>query len=404
MSEQFKPLADQVSERMVNLLNDNRSIFTKPMKADGSSQFILPVNARSKQKYTGAAALVLIMQNRRDPRWLSFDKALYNKTPVKKGAYGTLIEFNSGNELRPKTENGKPVLNKEGNQKMERVKLEVPVPVQAWLYNGKDLVGLKPMKEKALSLSPAERAQVILDHSGIKMEPEGLLAMYDRSRDTIQIAEKTTFAKPELFYAAALHELAHATQHESRLNRPETDLPQSDQMVREELRANIASILIGAELNLPFALSHHENYLREFATLLKNEPQELFHAAADAQQIANFVMGLEVTREQKQDTKAEIKQEVKPAQAARLTEGMEINYKETTFKVLQEQSRGAVKVEDLGTGDKLRLKPSDGLYKSLVSQLNNPAQQEVREREQEQEEELEMAETEEQTKSYSRRR
>ena len=175
MSEQFKPLADQVSERMVNLLNDNRSIFTKPQKEDGSSQFLLPVNARSKQKYTGPAALILIMQNRRDPRWLSFDKALYNKTPVKKGAYGTLIEFNSTSELRPKTENGQPVLNKEGKQKMERVKIDEPVRTQAWLYNGKDLVGLKPMKMKAVSMAPMDRAQAILDHSGIKMEQEGLV-------------------------------------------------------------------------------------------------------------------------------------------------------------------------------------------------------------------------------------
>jgi len=383
MSEQFKPLADQVSERMVNLLNDNRSIFTKPMKEDGTSQFVLPVNARSKQKYTGPAALVLIMQNRRDPRWLSFDKALYNKTPVKKGAYGTLIEFMSNNELRPKTENGKAVLNKEGNQKMERVKLEVPVPVQAWLYNGKDLVGLRELKVKPAPLSPAERAQAILDHSGAKQNPDAI----------------KTYDSPQLYYAAALHHLAHDT--------AKTALPEVTDKAREELRTNIASILIGAELNLPYVLEGHQEYLKQWATLLKDDPKELFNAATDAQTIVNQVMAYEAKREQQKDTKQETQQEVKPAQAAaKLTEGMEIDYKETTFKVLQEQSRGAVKVEDLNTGDKLRLKPSDGLYKSLLGQLNNPAGHEVREQEQEQaqEEELEMAETEEQTQSYSRKR
>ena len=385
MSEQFKPLADQVSERMVNLLNDNRSIFTKPMKEDGSSQFVLPVNARSKQKYTGPAALVLIMQNRRDPRWLSFDKALYNKTPVKKGAYGTLIEFMSSNELRPKTENGKAVLNKEGNQKMERVKLEVPVPVQAWLYNGKDLVGLRELKIKPAPLSPTERAQAILDHSGTKQNPDAI----------------KTYDSPQLYYAAALHHLAHET--------VKTALPEVTDKAREELRTNIASILIGAELNLPYVLEGHQEYLKQWSALLQNDPKELFNAATDAQIIANQVLGHEAKREQQQDTKQQTQQEVKPAQTtAKLMEGMEINYKDTTFKVLQEQSRGAVKVEDLGSGDKLRLKPSDGLYKSLVAQLHNPVQQEVREheveQEQDQEEELELAETEEQTKSYSRKR
>jgi antirestriction protein ArdC len=400
MSEQFKPLADQVSERMVNLLNDNRSIFTKPMKEDGSSQFVLPINARSKQKYTGPAALVLIMQNRRDPRWLSFDKALYNKTPVKKGAYGTLIEFMSSNELRPKTENGKAVVNKEGNQKMERVKLEVPVPVQAWLYNGKDLVGLRELKVKPQEHSPIERAQAILANSKVVFESAQLIPFYDRGTDSIRMPEKEEFAKPELYYASALHQLAHWTGHETRMNRPQDN-------IREELRTNIASILIGAELNLPYELGEHANFTKDWAKLLKDDPKELFNAATDAQLIANQVLGYEAKREQQQDTKQETQQEVKPAQtAAKLTEGMEIEYKETTFKVLQEQSRGAVKVEDLNTGDKLRLKPSDGLYKSLVAQLNNPVQHEVLEQEQaqEQEEELEMAETEEQTKSYSRRR
>jgi antirestriction protein ArdC len=350
------------------------------MKEDGSSQFVLPINARSKQKYTGAAALVLIMQNRRDPRWLSFDKALYNKTPVKKGAYGTLIEFNSNNELRPKTENGQPVLNKEGNQKMERVKLEVPVPVQAWLYNGKDLVGLRELKVKPAPLSPTERAQAILDHSDTAQSPE---------------AAKRTYDSPQLYYAAALHHLAHET--------IKSQLPEITDKARQELRTNIASILIGAELNLPFVLEGHQEYLKQWPALLQNDPKELFNAATDAQILANHLLAYEAKREQQQDTQQENKQQVKPTQTAgKLTEGMEINYKDTTFKVLQEQSRGAVKVEDLGTGDKLRLKPSDGLYKSLVNQLNNPVQQEVREQEQEQE--LEMAETEEQTKSYSRRR
>ena len=329
MSEQFKPLADQVSERMVNLLNDNRSIFTKPMKEDGSSQFVLPINARSKQKYTGPAALVLIMQNRRDSRWLSFDKALYNKTPVKKGAYGTLIEFMSSNELRPKTENGKAVLNKEGNQKMERVKLDVPVPVQAWLYNGKDLVGLRELKVKPAPLSPTERAQAILDHSGTKQNPDAV----------------KTYDTPALYYAAALHHLAHEA--------IKTQLPEITDKTREELRTNIASILIGAELNLPYVLEGHQEYLKQWPALLQSDPKELFNAATDAQHIADKVMGYEAKREQQQDTKQEQSQSAKQTQTpAKLTEGMEIAYKETTFKVLQEQSRGAVKIEDLTTGVK----------------------------------------------------
>ncbi len=257
MSETFKPLPEQISDRMVNLLKDGRSIFTKPMKEDGTSQFVQPINARTKQPYKGATALVLLMQNRRDPRWLSYDQASFNKTPVKKGAHGTLIEFYSNNKLQQATENGHPAVKENGKPKMERVKIDVPEKVEAWLFNGKDLTNLKELKPKEQELSPVDRAHAILHNSGVKSEPGGTMLHYDRSLDVIHLPAENEFEKPELFFAAALHELAHATQHESRLNRPELDHPDYDGLAKEELRANIASILISAELNLPYDLGEH---------------------------------------------------------------------------------------------------------------------------------------------------
>jgi len=404
MSEQFKPLAEQTGERMANLLNDNRSIFTKPMKEDGTSQFVMPINARTKQRYSGAAALVLLMQNRRDPRWLSYDQARFNKTPVRKGAYGTLIEFASTNDLRQKMENGQPVMKENGQPKMERVKLDEPVTVQVFMFNGKDLQGLKNGEVKTNPLTPIERAQLIIENSQVNiLKEEGWKTHYNPSTVFIYAAEEHEFEKPELYYAAVLHELAHWTGHESRLNRPLTDSPAPDQLAREELRANIASILISAQLNLPYDLGHHESYLKDWAKLLKEEPQELFKAANDAQKIADYVTGLEKNREVKQE------KDTKQTQSAgKFAEGMEIDYNNTTYKVLQKQSKGAFKIEDMTTHEKIKITPSNGLYKSLLNQLNNPGQSRAvetgREHEQEHEEDMVEAESEEQTQTRSRRR
>lgn len=399
MNQTFKSLPEQISDRMINLLNDSRSIFTKPMKDDGTSQFVMPINAKTKQKYTGATALVLLMQNRRDPRWLSFDQARYNKTPVKKGAHGTLIEFMSDNKLQQKIENGEPALKENGKPKMERVKLDVPVKVDAWLFNGKDLDKLKELKLKPHPHQPMERAQAILDAAGVKIEPEGMVTHYDRAADTIRMPAKEEFEKPELYYAAALHELAHATAHESRLDRPGVDLPESDQLVREELRANLASILLSAELNIPYELGEHAAYTADWAKLMTDEPLELFSAAEDAQRIADFVIGLEPKIAQKQDKE-------RAAWVPKLDVGMEIAYKETAYKVIEKGEKGAVRVEDVNTGQKIRLTPSTGLYKSLVKEFNTPAAVEnielQQEHEQEEEPELELAE--EETRSSGRKR
>lgn len=396
MSENYKPLPEQISDRMVNLLKDGRSIFTKPMKEDGTSQFVMPVNAKTKQSYKGATALVLLMQNRRDPRWLSYEAASYNKTPVKKGAHGTLIEFYSDNKLQQATENGQPAVKENGKPKMERVKLDEPVKVDAWLFNGKDLTNLKELKTKAQDLTPMERAQAILDSSKVKFEPEGLVTHYERATDTIHMPGKDEFEKPELYYATALHELVHSTSHETRLDRPDWDHPDYDKLATEELRANIASILISAELNLPFVLGEHENFLVPWSQILQENPSELFTAADDAQKMADFVLGLEPKREQQQAVT-----EQKEA-ATKLSEGLEIPYNETVYKILEKQSKGAFKIEDMSTGEKIKITPTTGLYKSLLNELNNPGQSKEMAREQEQEPELAMAE--EESTNYSRKR
>jgi antirestriction protein ArdC len=396
MSENFKPLPEQISERMVNLLKDGRSIFTKPMKDEGTSQFVQPINARTKQAYKGATALVLLMQNRRDPRWLSYDQASYNKTPVKKGAHGTLIEFYSNNKLQQATENGQPLKKENGQPKMERVEIDVPEKVEAWLFNGKDLTDLKELKPKPQDLTPMERAQAIIDSSKAKFEAEDWGTHFDRALDTIHMPAKEDFEKPELYYATALHELAHWTSHETRLNGPEFDHPDLDGLWKEELRTNIASILISADLNLPYNLGDHKSDLIPWSQILKENPGELFNAADDAQKIADYVLGLEPKREQKQDI-AENKQV-----AAKLEVGQEIAYNETVFKILEKQSKGAFKIEDIDTHEKIRITPSTGLYKSLLNELNNPGQ--AKELAQEQEEVPELALAEEETKSYSRKR
>jgi antirestriction protein ArdC len=373
MSENQKPLSDQVAEKMAKLLNEDRSIFTKAVKEDGTSQFLTPINARTKQPYRGVAALILMMQNRRDPRWLTYDQAKFNRTPVKRGAYGVDIEFNSTRELRQKTENGQPVMKENGTPKMERVKLEQPVTVSARMFNGKDLLNLKSGEVKPREKTPMERAQIIIDNSQIKMESAGLMTAYDRSKDTIQIPTIEDFDRPELYYAAALREIAAATSHENRLNRPETDLPESNQIVRETLRTNIAAMFMSAQLNLPYDLGEHAGMTKDWAKLMTDEPGELFEAANDAQQIADYVMLYERQPAQKQ----EVSQEQKQTQSGKLEVGMEIPYNNTVYKIAEKQSKSAFKIEDLTTHQKIKITPSMGLYKSLVNQLKNPDQSEM---------------------------
>ena len=397
MEESFKPLSEQISEKMIKGLDEGKSIFHKPMKDDGSSQFQQPFNPKTGLNYKGAAALVLMMNNRRDPRWMSYDQAAFNKTPVKKGVHGTLIEFQSSNKLQPAVdEQGQPVLTKNGNQKMERVKLDEPVTVKAWLFNGKDLKDMPELQTKEQQQSPIERAQAILDSSKAKFEPEDWGTHYDRATDTIHMPGKEEFEKPELYYATALHELAHWTSHETRLNAPQLDHTDADGLFKEELRTNLASIMISAELNLPYDLGEHASNIIPWSQILHDNPAELFKAADDAQKIADYVFALE--------PKLEIKEEVQQskAQSTKLLPGDVIPYNGTEYKVLEKLKKAEVLVQDTGTEQKTKINPSHGLYQSLLQARNNPEQERESKQEIGAEPEPELAEKE--STSYSRKR
>lgn len=367
MNENEKSLSEKVTEKMVGLLNEERSIFTKAVKEDGTSQFLMPINARTKQPYRGAAALVLIMQNRRDPRWLTYDQAKFNRTPVKRGAYGVEIEFNSTRELRQKVENGQPVRKEDGKPKMERIKLDEPVTVSAKMFNGKDLMNLKAGEVKTPELTPTERAQLIIDNSKVQFNHTSDFVHYDRKTDTVNMSPKESFESPELYYSAALHGLAHAATHESRLNAPEIDHPDFDALAKEELRTNIASIMLSAQLNLPYDVSEHRSFLTPWSQILQENPDELFEAANDAQKMADYVTQFERNVAQK----VEVVQDQKQLPTGKLEVGLEIPYNNTAYKVLEKQSKGAFKIEDLTSRQKIKITPSMGLYKSLVNQLNN---------------------------------
>ena len=398
MSKEFKPLPEQISDKMIAAIKDGKSIFEKPMNADGTSQFVHPFNASTGKKYTGPAALILMMQDKEDPRWMTSNQASFNKTHVLKGSKGTLINFFSNKVTRPVMENGEQVKKENGFPKTERVTLDKPQLLDAWLFNGSQLKDMPQYEPEPQLMSPLERAQAIIDASNARFEPEGLVTHYERSTDTIQMPGVGDFESPELYYATALHELAHWTAHESRLNRPAEE-PGSDILIKEELRANLASVMISAELNLPYDLNEHVGYLNAFAQIMKEDPKELFKAASDAQKMADFVLGLE--------PKLELEHEVAQTKSNpdKLEKGDVINYNGAEYTVIKPLKNKVFEMEK--DGEKFKLSSKDGLYNSLLDAKKNPQELDrgvaVGES-RDQDEELETSLAEEETAGYKMKR
>jgi antirestriction protein ArdC len=368
MNNNFKPLPEQVSEKMIAEISAGKSIFQRPMNADGTSQFALPLNPSTGKSYKGPTAVILMMQNKQDPRWMTLKQASFNKTPVLKGEKGTLTNFFKNSEFKPVlNDKGEAELQENGKPKLQSVKLEESVLTNAWLYNGSQLKEMPELQVKQAVSSPIERAHQIIEASGVKIEPAGIVRSYSPDSDAILIEDLEEFESPELYYSAVLFELAHATGHESRLDRPLVgETPDSDIGLKEELRATIASIMINAVLDLPFDPREHSGYMSLFASLMKENPGELFKAAADAQKIADFVLKYENGIEAKVESSKPVQQ------ADRFNKGDIILYNDIRYEVLAELKNKVYQMQDLESGQKFKMGPKTGLYPKLLEARNNP--------------------------------
>ncbi len=376
MSNNFKSVNERVSEKMTADLKRGISVFQKP---DNSMNSAMPFNLESGNHYSGAAALTLLMQRRDDPRWATFNQANRNRTAVLPEMTGTFISFPSSYAIRKMVDDkGEPVLRDNGSQRTEKVRLKEPELVEAKVFNGEQLRKLPKWEKESQLVSPAERAEAILDNSKVAIEHGGDDMLYDRQSDTIVIPEKEQFANPEQYFAEALHQLAHRTAA-LELNQSQEKSVDQPANSKLELRTNLASLFLSKELNLPYDLNYHVGYVNSWAQILKDDPAELFKAADDAQKISDRVMGFEQQIGQRQEVQQAQQNTAavpnqSPAEAAlnpdKLNKGEIIPYDGKEFKVVAELKNKVYQMQDLTDNRKFKMSSKDALFTNLLEARN----------------------------------
>lgn len=121
----------------------------------------------------------------------------------------------------------------------------------------------------------------------------GAVAAYDRQADIIHMPDAAHFASAEGFYATLAHERAHWTGHATRLARSFGKRFGDEAYALEELCAELASAILGAELGLPAAhIDNHAAYVASWIRALKAEPKLLLSLAARAEAAAAYLLAL----------------------------------------------------------------------------------------------------------------
>ncbi|QOJ24438.1 MAG: DUF1738 domain-containing protein [Gammaproteobacteria bacterium] len=306
MKEAKKAFHEQVAENLIEQLKKGVAPWQKPWEP-GDLLATLPMNPTTGKRYRGINSLNLMSRAYTDPRWLTYKQAVSLGAQVRKGEKSTLVQYWKFTDERIKTDdNNNPVLNNEGNSIKEQIRLERPRVFYAAVFNAQQMDNLPELDIKAPDWDPLERAERILQAShAVIHHGEADRAFYRPSTDSIHLPHKHQFPTPDRYYATALHELGHWTGHELRLNRDLAHPFGSHGYAKEELRAEIASMLLSGELGICHDPGQHVAYVSSWIKALQEDPTEIFRAAADAEKIQDYVLALSQQQEIAQEVDAE---------------------------------------------------------------------------------------------------
>lgn len=361
MAKTSKEFRAEVTQKFVDMLTRGEAPpWRKPWDAKSMK---VPQNAESGRAYRGANAYSLMIagMGKTDHRWVTsaqlhkiaeeqlkkagfdpiYDKNVKDKKgnithkgmgwleggtgeiiprghipTLKKGAQYETIEF-------WKSFDEKKVDKEDGTKETVLTKRDRPMAQLFYVYNLGDVenLTLPRLVEKAAGHehAPIEAAEKLVAATGAVIKHhQSDKAYYAPSLDEIHMPAPEAFPTREAYYGTAMHELGHWTSHKDRLDR-DISTYGTDITVRakEELRAELSSVFMAAETGIMPDLANHGAYLASWAEALKKDPNELFRAAADAQKIADFVLGRGRDKEQEQGVATAPEKEVVVQPAAK---------------------------------------------------------------------------------------
>ena len=381
-----KPMHVQVAERVIEALKNGTAPWQLPWDSNGV-QFLLPYNFQSGNRYKGLNAISLLMAGRDDPRWMTYKQAEESGFQVRKGERSMLIQFVKTTDERTKRdESGKVMHDELGKPIKENKELPRAIIRNAYVFNAAQIDGM-PKLERGTPGSewePIQRAENLIASSGATIRHQySKEAFYDLKHDAITLPYKDWFSHSHKYYATLLHELGHWTGHPDRLNRNMGNSFGEASYAREELKAEIASMLLGQELGIGHDPGQHYAYVESWISILENNPFEIFSAAMDAEKILGFIMDLERAKEINVQHSHLASLQVPPQKVTDyLTTGDKIAYNGSVYEVLGHLKQGRLKMQESLNGNAFTLSREDKLYAALMylkRETKNEFQQSIQE-------------------------
>lgn len=266
-----------------------------------------PVNAATGRPYRGINRLALAhagsVLGTPDGRWATFRQALDAGWPVRKGSHSPAsVEFWS---RWCRTSTGRVVderrareLVRQGREDEEILRDARLAPIVTPVFASSQLDGIPELPANDHKGEDPTLADALMRSSRCPVvEGRSDSAYYDPSADRIVMPRREQFKTHGGYVRVLSHEMGHATSREvgRDVSRYATD-PKA--RAHEELVAELTSAFVSADLGMDgkaddpgvqAALANHAAYLDSWAALVRDDPDALAHAAADASRAADAI-------------------------------------------------------------------------------------------------------------------
>lgn len=162
------------------------------------------------------------------------------------------------------------------------------------VFNAAQIEGMVPRPERAHTIEPVDVAEAMVEgmkRTGLSVRYGFPGASYSLSDDLIRMPERADFHSTESLYGVLLHEVVHSTASHKRLLRLGPSFGDQER-AKEELVAEVGAAMLCAELGIGQSKEcwdNHSAYVASWLTLLKQDKNEIFRAAAHAQRACDYI-------------------------------------------------------------------------------------------------------------------
>ena len=258
------------------------------------------VTAKETRGYRGINRLMLMASPYDDDRWCTAKQAKDRDIELRPGeaSRGTTIEVWKSYTPKDDREKSRAVDEKKKDDNLDRSRMGVRYYT---LYNAEQFENfpaatVRPMVHE---WEAVERAERIVKDSGVAVHHNAKTPSpyYSPSADHIVMPTRTQFPSASAYYDTLMHETVHSTGHPSRLKRDQSGGFGTPAYAREELVAEIGSLFLSAETELPHNVERHASYVSNWIQVIREDKHAIPRAAAAASVAVDRIMELERTRE-----------------------------------------------------------------------------------------------------------